>query len=158
MTDIGQRIAVLREERGLSQKQLSDELAKIGLKVRRETITQWENGTRDLKTEYTIKLADFFGVTCDYILREIEAGNISIYKETGLTNESINNLKEINMIQLEFGGVCFSNSINVLIGSKCFVKFLLAFFNCQSEIQKLVDCKKRFLDRLDVCEGKIPLN
>lgn len=58
---IGLRIAKLRESRGLSQKQLADELEKIGLKVRRETITQWENGTRDLKTEYTIKLADFLG-------------------------------------------------------------------------------------------------
>lgn len=48
---VGERITVLREARGLSQRDLSDELAKLGLVVRRETITQWENGTRDLKTE-----------------------------------------------------------------------------------------------------------
>lgn len=47
---VGERITFLREARGLSQKALSDELAKLGLVVRRETITQWENGTRDLKT------------------------------------------------------------------------------------------------------------
>ena len=68
MASIGLRIAKLREERGLSQKQLADELEKMGLKVRRETVTQWENGSRDLKTEYTVKLADFFDVSADWIL------------------------------------------------------------------------------------------
>ena len=81
--EVGLRIARLRESRGLSQKQLSDELEKIGLKVRRETVTQWEAGTRDLKTEYTVKLADFFGVTCDEILRGIKSENLSAAKETG---------------------------------------------------------------------------
>ena len=55
---VGERITFLREARGLSQKALSDELAKLGLVVRRETITQWENGTRDLKTEYLAKLSE----------------------------------------------------------------------------------------------------
>ena len=90
---IGLRIAKLRESRGLSQKQLADELEKIGLKVRRETITQWENGTRDLKTEYTIKLADFFGVSCDEILRGIKAENLSATQITGLYSSTIDNLK-----------------------------------------------------------------
>lgn len=65
---IGARITCLREARGLSQKNLSDELAKLGLVVRRETITQWENGTRDLKTEYLAKLSEFFGVSTDWLL------------------------------------------------------------------------------------------
>ena len=65
---VGERITVLREARGLSQRDLSDELAKLGLVVRRETITQWENGTRDLKTEYLAKLSEFFGVSADWLL------------------------------------------------------------------------------------------
>ncbi len=65
---IGLRIAQLRELKGLSQKQLSEQLAAHGLTVRRETVTQWENGTRDLKTEYIIKLAEFFNVSTDYVL------------------------------------------------------------------------------------------
>ena len=65
---IGARITVLREAHGLSQKALSDELAKLGLVVRRETITQWENATRDLKAEYIIHLSSFFDVTSDWLL------------------------------------------------------------------------------------------
>ena len=94
--NIGVCIAKLREDRNLSQKQLSEELGKLGLKVRRETVTQWENGTRDLKTEYTIKLADFFGVSCDYILRGVSSENLRISKETGLRNEAINKLRHLS--------------------------------------------------------------
>ena len=90
--EVGLRIARLRENRGLSQKQLSDELEKIGLKVRRETVTQWENGTRDLKTEYTVKLADFFGVTCDELLRGVKAENLSVAQKTGLSDKAIETL------------------------------------------------------------------
>lgn len=59
---IGERIRKLREEKGLTQQQLAKKMY-----VKRETVNQWENETRDLKTGYTISLADFFGVTCDYI-------------------------------------------------------------------------------------------
>ena len=96
---VGLRIARLRESRGLSQKQLSDELEKIGLKVRRETVTQWEAGTRDLKTEYTVKLADFFGVTCDEILRGIKSENLSATKETGLSDGAITKLRQLSQAE-----------------------------------------------------------
>ncbi len=114
---IGSRIAKLRMERGLSQKQLADELEKIGLKVRRETVTQWENGTRDLKTEYTIKLADFFGVSCDEILRGIKAEHLSVAKVTGLSDETICNLKKT----VKFGDSVFfyySGQLNNFLGNK----------------------------------------
>ena len=121
--NIGVCIAKLRESRGLSQKQLSDELGKLGLKVRRETVTQWENGTRDLKTEYTIKLADFFGVSCDYILRGVSSENLRVSKETGLQNEAINKLRHLS-------GWCdstpppYQNEINDLLCSPIFETLL----------------------------------
>lgn len=64
MTEIGLRIQELRENAGLTQVQL----AKI-LNVRREVVAKWETGLQDLKTVYTIKLADFFNITCDELLR-----------------------------------------------------------------------------------------
>lgn len=91
----GLRIAKLREARGLSQAELAKELEKIGLKVKRETITQWENGTRDLKTEYTVKLAEFFDVSCDEILRGIKAENIPISKSLGLSDRTVTNLRQL---------------------------------------------------------------
>ena len=89
--NIGVCIAKLRESRGLSQKQLSDELGKLGLKVRRETVTQWENGTRDLKTEYTIKLADFFGVSCDYTFVECPPKTCVFLRKLGCKMKQLTN-------------------------------------------------------------------
>ena len=87
--EIGKRIKLLRMNRGITQA----ELAK-NLNVKRETVNQWENGTRDLKTDYSIKLADFFGVSCDEILRGVNSENVSIYKQTGLDDESVKILNQ----------------------------------------------------------------
>lgn len=88
---IGERIRKLREEKGLTQQQLAKEMY-----VKRETVNQWENETRDLKTGYTISLADFFGVTCDYILRGIKSENIDVNRSLGLSDKSIDILKNEN--------------------------------------------------------------
>ena len=60
---IGSRIQHLRESRGLTQANLA-----VALEVKRETINQWESGTRQIKAEHIAKLATHLGVTADYIL------------------------------------------------------------------------------------------
>ncbi|WAM36578.1 helix-turn-helix domain-containing protein [Caldicellulosiruptor acetigenus] len=57
------RIRELRLERGLSQ----EELGKV-LNVSGRTIGHYENGSREPSPEALNKLADFFGVTIDYLL------------------------------------------------------------------------------------------
>jgi transcriptional regulator with XRE-family HTH domain len=84
ISDIGARIAAMRKQRGISQ----DDLAKK-LSVSREVVAKWENGTRDLKTQYTVGIANYFKVSCDEILRGIKASNISINERTGLSDKAI---------------------------------------------------------------------
>lgn len=84
---IGDRIQQLRNDKGLTQSQLAKELF-----VTREVINHWELNTRDLKTDYTIKLADYFNVTCDYILRGVKANNIDVNKKLGLSDKAIEKL------------------------------------------------------------------
>lgn len=84
---IGGRIQKLRIANGLDQKDLAHDMG-----VSRETVNQWESETRDLKTKHTIKLAERFGVTCDYILRGFEAENVDIYEKTGLKDHAVRNL------------------------------------------------------------------
>jgi len=84
---IGSRIEKLRKEAGLTQAQVAK-----SLDVRRETVNQWESGTRDLKTNATVKLAELFHVSCDYILRGISAEFTDVNAATGLSNEAIENL------------------------------------------------------------------
>jgi transcriptional regulator with XRE-family HTH domain len=57
------RLAELRKSNGLSQQQF----AKI-FDVAQNTVSNWENGNRLVDTENLQKIADYFGVTTDYIL------------------------------------------------------------------------------------------
>lgn len=60
---IGERIAHLRERRGMSQSQLAKEL-KIGT----STLGMWETGKRGLKDDTIKMIAEFFNVSADYLL------------------------------------------------------------------------------------------
>ncbi len=58
-----QRIRDLREDKDLSQAQLS----KL-LNISQSTYSRYESGTLDIPSEALITLAKFYGVTVDYIL------------------------------------------------------------------------------------------
>lgn len=57
------RLRELREEKGLSQK----ELGKM-FNVAQNTISNWEKGAREPDKKTLVKLADFFGCSTDYLL------------------------------------------------------------------------------------------
>lgn len=56
------RIKELREERHLTQKDLAEILEMQLTQYRR-----YENGERPVPFDFVVKLADFYGVTLDYI-------------------------------------------------------------------------------------------
>ncbi len=57
------RLKKLRKERNLSQLKLS-----LDLNMNQNTISRYENMEREADYETLIKLADYFGVTIDYLL------------------------------------------------------------------------------------------
>lgn len=60
---IFKNLRAIREDRDLKQK----ELAEI-LNVSQNTYSQYETGTISLTAENLIKLADFYGVSIDFLL------------------------------------------------------------------------------------------
>lgn len=87
--DIGARIKLLRDNAEMKQ----EDLAKVVSLSNRESIAMWETGKREVKTEYVVKLADHFNVSCDYILRGVEAENIDVHRQLGLSEQVIETLK-----------------------------------------------------------------
>lgn len=59
------RLRDLREDRDLTQKQLADYL-----NCSQVCYSRYELGQRDIPTDVLIKLADFYGVSIDYILKQ----------------------------------------------------------------------------------------
>ena len=86
-TEMGSRIRKLREAGGETQADIARALG-----VKRETVNQWENGARGLKPEYTAGLADYFGVSCDYILRGLQAENAQAHQTLGLSEDAMKRL------------------------------------------------------------------
>jgi len=63
MLVFGKRLRELRTQSKLSAVQLAE---KIG--VSDTAIINWENNVNDIKGEYIVRLAEFFGVSSDYLL------------------------------------------------------------------------------------------
>lgn len=90
----GSRIKLLREEKNLKQ----DELAKI-LSISPSAIGMYERDEREPNDELTLKIAEYFNVTTDYLLGKTDARNIDeiikeykppYYKEAkGLSDQEI---------------------------------------------------------------------
>ena len=83
------RLKELREKKGLSQKAFS---AKLG--VSQSTVGMWESQKREPNFETTEKIANFFGVSTDYLLgrtdepkpvdldKELEGVRFALYSES----------------------------------------------------------------------------
>ncbi len=63
MINISKKLKTLRTEHGYTIQALSD---SIGIAVR--TYQNYEYGQREISTEVLYKIADFYGVTTDYLL------------------------------------------------------------------------------------------
>ena len=57
------RLKDIREDRDITQKEIAEYLH-----VRQNTYSQYESGKRQLPIEVLIALAEFYGVTTDYLL------------------------------------------------------------------------------------------
>ena len=88
-----ERFTQLRKELGLTQEQLAE---KLGMGYTRTAISAWEVGRNEPSNSDTVKIAEFFGVSTDYLLGKTDIRNIedefkTIYSKEieGLTEEEI---------------------------------------------------------------------
>jgi len=66
------RLKYLRKQRKLSQMKLA-----MDLNMNQNTISRYENGTHEADYATLIKLADYFGVSIDYLLERTDNPEIN---------------------------------------------------------------------------------
>ena len=70
-----ERILDLMKDRGMNGVQLASEIG-----IQKSSISEWKKGSYKPSTEAVVKIADYFGVTADYVLgrseQKKEAGNL----------------------------------------------------------------------------------
>ena len=78
----GNTISYLRKEKCLSQKQASEDLG-----ISQALLSHYEKGIRECSLDFVVKIADYYNVSCDYLLGRTAERNM----EENISNESLNN-------------------------------------------------------------------
>ena len=62
-SDFPRIITFLRKERGLSQKQVAQDLG-----ISQALLSHYEKGIRECGLDFLVRVADYYNVSCDYLL------------------------------------------------------------------------------------------
>lgn len=101
MAHLGELIAELRQDRGLTQRELGDILC-----VSSGTISNYENGVHLPDVDKVIALANYFHVTTDYLL-----GRTSSNLPVELLQQAITNEKTLGDVMASFAKLPASRQV-----------------------------------------------
>ena len=91
-----ERLTELRENSGKKRQEVADDIC-----ISRASLEYYEKGKRKPDIEVLLKLADYYGVTCDYLLKGVKTENIKIHEATGLSDEAIEELSSNKRMNIE---------------------------------------------------------
>ena len=103
--------------------------------VKRQSISQWQNGITSPDINVLKKISDYFNVSADYLIGRIdvkspEIDSMAIHKKTGLSDEA---LKEIAFFNSTPGFKHIMETINKFMSSIDFRPLMIELHNCQNE-------------------------
>ncbi|MDO4363220.1 MAG: helix-turn-helix transcriptional regulator [Clostridia bacterium] len=81
------KIKELRKSHGKSQVEIANELS-----VTKQTVSNWENNNIQPSVDMLVKIADYFGVSTDYLLERNEKNTLSV---EGLSLTEIAHIEQI---------------------------------------------------------------
>lgn len=148
---LSKRLKELREERGISQETLLEQLNSAGIKISLISLKNYEVteqhhskflAVNGMNTEFLFNIAEFYGVSIDYLLGRTDTRSPnpdiqSACEYTGLSEKSIEKLKGITHFEFDNSvNTENANIIDMFIQSKYFenlISLLLTLYNCSAE-------------------------
>ena len=82
--NFNEKLIDLRKTKGMSQEELGAEL-----KVSRQTISKWESGQSYPDFQRLVLLSDYFGLTLDELVKDIDVQEV---RDKNISNEKINSI------------------------------------------------------------------
>lgn len=92
--------------------------------IRQQTVSLYKNGETQPTPETLVKIAEFFGVSVDYLLTGISSQNKPIHEELGLSEEAIGMLKIAKETEGFDGMPTVLDTLNSLLSDRDFYEFL----------------------------------
>lgn len=87
MKTIGENLSIIRKKHGMSQNQIADFLG-----IKRELISYYENGAREIPIHYVQKICDLFGISA---IKLLEGNESEITAEISFSQVSTKDLQAI---------------------------------------------------------------
>ena len=119
--NIGNNISALRKKKGITQEELANELG-----VSAQAVSKWENNSSCPDVSLLTKIADYFGVSVDALLRENEEDIVNSSENKDANAKSSDDKKNImikvtqqngkeNIIKVPFKFVKFGLNIGICL-------------------------------------------
>ncbi|MDR0913703.1 MAG: helix-turn-helix transcriptional regulator [Oscillospiraceae bacterium] len=127
-----QIISVLRRERGLSQKAVAQQL-----NISQALLSHYEKGIRECGLDFVVKVSDFYGVSCDYLLGKTSdrVGRVLTLEEpkdfgdiADLENSNGNTVLATLNKKFAVGSLYIISNILVKINDKRLTKYITSYF------------------------------
>ena len=113
-----ERILQLIKDRGITAYKMTTDIG-----ISKSKVTEWKKGIHKPSTEAIIKIADYFGVTCDYLLTGKGSQMVAIItklaKERGSGEDFSDKMKigqELSITELICVADYFDVSLDYLVG------------------------------------------
>lgn len=103
-------ITLLRKEKGITQKQAAAELG-----VSQALLSHYEKGIRECGLDFVVRVADFYGVSCDYLLgRSADRSGLTLKVEDIPNPETTRDSIYKGSLLPTLNKKLISNSLNIL--------------------------------------------
>ncbi|MCR4861888.1 MAG: helix-turn-helix domain-containing protein [Ruminococcus sp.] len=138
---LSKRLKELREERGISQETLLEQLNSAGIKISLISLKNYEVteqhhskflAVNGMNTEFLFNIAEFYGVSIDYLLGRTDTRSPnpdiqSACEYTGLSEKAVDIIKNLPILDfnvMDYGELSRLKALDMIINSKYFRKLL----------------------------------
>lgn len=123
--DFPRILTLLRKERNFSQKKVAADLG-----ISQALLSHYEKGIRECGLDFVVRVADYYHVSCDYLLGCTPQRNGAVISIRDLPGETSVKAKKGESSQVEYDRRILVNSLNIVFG-------LLKKINSESLTQEL---------------------
>ena len=109
-SDFNRMITLLRKEKGITQKKAAEDLG-----VSQALLSHYEKGIRECGLDFVVRVADYYGVSCDYLLgRSADRSGLTLKVEDIPSPDSSRDGTYHGSVLPVFNKKLISNSLNIL--------------------------------------------
>lgn len=107
--DFPRILTLLRKERGYSQKKVAADLG-----ISQALLSHYEKGIRECGLDFVVRVADYYGVSCDYLLGRTPQRSGAVISVQDLPSGSSTKAKKGENSLVEYDRRILVNSINIV--------------------------------------------